>query len=122
MLVHKPCDVTMTVRMNTKEKYVEIEHKGSHGHVSPNTIHVSNAGMREFRKEVRRDPKRPPISLMTGAENAEGVYKFDRAFVNIDRVRKLRCREMEDLALETPEEIAGFDRQTNTNFITASSV
>jgi len=122
MLVHKPCDVTMTVRMNTKEKYVEIEHKGSHGHVSPHTIHVSNARMREFRKEVRRDPKRPPISLMTGTENAEGVYKFHRAFVNIDRVRKLRRREMEDLALETPEEIAGFDRQTNTNFITTSSV
>ena len=62
------------------------------------------------------------MSLMIGNSVRDAVWKQDKALVNTDRVRKLRRKELQELALETPQDIAGFDRTTNANFITESSL
>ena len=62
------------------------------------------------------------MSLMIGNSVRDAVWKQDKALVNTDRVRKLRRKELQELALETPQDIAGFDRTTNANFISESSL
>ena len=121
-LVHMPCNASMAIQKHMDEDYIEIAHKGTHEHLRPLPIHVSEKGAKAFSEAVRRNPETKPKSLQVGSEARVSVTAHDPLYLNIDRVRAKRRAELEQLALVESDEIAKYDSTTKTDIITESSV
>ena len=121
-LVHVPCPVTITTRTYPASDYVQVEHHGVHDHLKPAPKRPGERAKKEFQKEVKENPQRKPLSYVVGNSNKEPMWKKDKAFINIDRVRYMRRKELQDLAYASPQEITAFDKETNLDLIVGSSL
>ena len=121
-LVHVPCPVLIKCRRFEAENYVRVKNKGTHNHLTPAPIRPTAEALKKLAEEIRRDPGAKPISLVTGTEGQEPVWRLDKSLVNIDRVRYLRRKELAELALAKPSEMTAFDRDSGLELITESSL
>ena len=112
----------MRVEFCKEDKCIVVRHRGRHNHDRPFPIHPTVDGEKKFKELVLRDPSASPESLLIGSDLMDPVTLLDPAFINKGRVKFKRRAELQQLALEAPQELTNIDQQIKRNSITASSV
>ena len=78
--------------------------------------------MKQLKKVLKHDPNATPASLVTGTRCRAPAYFHDQTLINKDRVSRLKRQCLDDLALESPQDITAFDKESNWKFISDSSI
>jgi len=65
-LVCAPCDVKMKAQIYSDENYIDVEHKDTHCHLQPGTIHISKPDRIEFSQVLKKEPHTTPLLSVSG--------------------------------------------------------